>query len=182
MEFFARCGRVGTECLGDLETWKVVASLAPIGTAIIAVSAALIALLAIRAQRDIASRRAAIDFFLRAEMDDKMVEVYKHFETGIRTLCGNPSTATFADTPEYSDIRRFLDIQELFAVGIYNKIFDHRICYHYWADTTCDAFRGAKPVIDHARNQIGAEKSYEQMCHLSALWSSKPRFWQRWRD
>lgn len=46
MEFFARCGRVGAECLGDLETWKVAASLAPIGTAIVAVSAALIALLA----------------------------------------------------------------------------------------------------------------------------------------
>jgi uncharacterized protein DUF4760 len=181
MEFFARCGRVGAECLGDLETWKVAASLAPIGTAIFAVSAALIALLAIRAQRDIARRRAAIDFFLKAEMDDKMVEVYKKFETAIRALHGQPM-ATFADTPGYSEIRRFLDIQELLAVGIYNKIFDHRICYHYWADATCDAYRGAKPVIDYARNQIGTDKSYEQMCRLSTLWSSKPRFWQRWRD
>jgi hypothetical protein len=45
--------------ISDFEWWETVAKLAPIGTALIALSAAIIAWCAIRAQRDIARRRAA---------------------------------------------------------------------------------------------------------------------------
>ena len=49
-------------------------------TAGVALTAAIIALCAIRAQKDIARRRAAIDFFLKTEMDEKAITLYERFK------------------------------------------------------------------------------------------------------
>ena len=158
------------------------AQLAPLVTASVALLAATIAVVAIFVQRKVARTRAAIDFFLKAEMDEKMREVYDRYEEGIKELRAVASMDEFRGSERYNAITRYLDILELFAVGIHNKILDHRICYHYWADLVRDTCQDAWPVINHVRGRPGNAHSYEQIVRLNALWSTTPRRWQRWRD
>ena len=72
------------ECITDFNCLETVAKLAPIGTALIALSAAIIALLAILAQMHIARRRAAIDFFLKTEVDTHTLIWRKWRRNGLR--------------------------------------------------------------------------------------------------
>ena len=59
---------------------EAVVGIAPLITALIALGAATIALTAMNVQRDTAKRRAAIDFFPKTEMDNKIIDAYDHFE------------------------------------------------------------------------------------------------------
>src|SRR6266567_808242 len=93
------------------------AKLAPIATALIALVASCIALWAIRAQRDIARRRAAIDFFLKTEMDETVTKLYRRFKELSPTIDQLVAKPDLMDTQEYHDIRAFLNICELIAVG-----------------------------------------------------------------
>src|SRR4051794_40207540 len=61
--------------------WDMAARYAPIFTPTIALGAAIIAWRAIAAQRDIARRRAAIDFFLKTETDRNLIDLYTKFKT-----------------------------------------------------------------------------------------------------
>ena len=64
------------ECITDFNCLETVAKLAPIVTALIALSAAFIALLAIWVHMIVARRRAAIDFFLKTEIDKTAIDLY----------------------------------------------------------------------------------------------------------
>jgi hypothetical protein len=75
-----RYWRVMIDHLGDASLWETVAKLAPIATALIALAASL-ALYSIGVQRDVARRRAAIDFFLKTETDDKLIDLYELFKS-----------------------------------------------------------------------------------------------------
>jgi hypothetical protein len=68
------------------ETFKMAASYAPLATAFVALCAAIIALIAMFIQRDVARRRAAIDFFLKTEMDATAIEFVRKLQTD---KCGN---------------------------------------------------------------------------------------------
>src|SRR5262245_19980443 len=162
--------------------WKEVAAVAPIGTATIALVAASIALRAMYVQRDIARRRAAIDFFLKTEMDEKLIDAYDEFNKALEHLDEATDIEQFAETDGYKKVRKYLDIQELFAVGIFNKMLDHRICYHLWSQVIIDARRDAARVIEYARAQPDCAKTYDQLLNLDRKWSTPPRRWQRWRD
>ncbi len=86
MEYVARCARGGIRCLGDLQTWEVVAKLAPIGTVLLAMAAVLVAYRALRVQRDVARKRAAVDFFLKTELDKRAVEAAKNYKIAVKHL------------------------------------------------------------------------------------------------
>ena len=60
-----------------------VARYAPIVTAAVAALALLVAWISIHVQRGVARRRAAIDFFLKTEMDEKMILAYRKFKNGV---------------------------------------------------------------------------------------------------
>jgi len=99
------------ETIGMLED---LAKVAPVATATIALVAAVIAYLAMRVQRDIARKRASIDFFLKTEMDDKIIEMYKKFEETTPRIPAILSSPTFGpSSPEHHDLRKFLNICEL---------------------------------------------------------------------
>jgi hypothetical protein len=55
--------------LFDIKTWEEVGRIAPVATAVVAAAAAVIAYSALRVQRDLARKRAALDFFLKTETD-----------------------------------------------------------------------------------------------------------------
>jgi len=70
------------KCLTDFSCWETIAKLAPIGTALIVLIAAIVALGSMWVQMHIARRRASIDFFLKAEMDTTViVYVVRAFRT-----------------------------------------------------------------------------------------------------
>jgi hypothetical protein len=132
-----------------LTSWEEAAKIAPLGTAGVATLAAAIALAAMFAQRDTAKRRAAIDFFLKTEMDEAIIKAYEKFEELTSRIAALIEQPGFDQThQEYKDLRRWLDICELIAVGINQDSFSNRISLDYWGDVLPDTYRNAKEFID----------------------------------
>jgi hypothetical protein len=57
---------------------------APFLTPVVGIGAAVIAMLAIRAQKSIARKRAAIDFFLKTDLDHNMLTAHADFESALK--------------------------------------------------------------------------------------------------
>jgi hypothetical protein len=117
--------------------WEVAAKLAPIATALIALGAATIAWLAILTQRDIARRRAAVDFFLKTEMDGTIIDLYNKFKR-------NAPSISRLTRSQYDDVRAFLNICELISVGVNQGAFSEEVSYAYWGDVLPNTYKTAK--------------------------------------
>jgi hypothetical protein len=72
--------------------------------------------------------------------------------------------------PHYLAIRKYLNVHELIAVGIYREVLDRDVCYAYWADTLTNGYRDAKPVIDYVRNRPKNKFTYSDLELLNAEW------------
>jgi Domain of unknown function (DUF4760) len=121
----------------DLEVWSFwehVGKIAPIITAAIAFGAAWLALASLRTQKDIARKRAAVDVFLKTEMDKDMLRAYRAYEDGLDKSKQYNNIAQFmtSDIDAYRSVRTYLDINELICIGITNEAFDQRVCYGFW--------------------------------------------------
>lgn len=153
------------------------AQIAPIITAGIALTAAFVALYSIFAQRDVARRRASIDFFLKTEMDEKVVENYKTFRSvSPERFQAWAREENFAQQEKYQDVRTFLNICELIAVGIHEKAFSERVSYAYWGDVLPQCFNSARPLIDRIRltPNEGTRHTYSDLERLCRKWSVNP--------
>jgi hypothetical protein len=62
------------------------AQIAPLVTAAVAFLALIVAAASIAAQKQIARRRAAIDFFLKTDLDQNMLTAHGDFETAVKAL------------------------------------------------------------------------------------------------
>jgi len=138
-----------------LDTFELAAKFAPLVTAATALGAGIIAWLAIRAQRDIARRRAAIDFFLKTEMDQTMIDLYNNFRAIAPSIALSPSIPEFSKSKDYQQVRAFLNICELIAVGINEGAFSERVSLAYWGDVLPYAYKASLPVIEHVRKSSG---------------------------
>ena len=156
--------------------WKSIAEFAPIATAMIAFVAAITGYFAIQAQQQIARRRAAVDCFLKTEIDPYAVGLYHKFRAAVLTM------QEFADQPnvelhkDFRDLRGFLDICELIAVGIKEKAFSERISFEFWGHVLPQTLKDARPLIDRIR-KIPGEGSKDTYCDLEDLcerWAKKP--------
>jgi hypothetical protein len=130
------------------------AELSPIVTAGIALLAALIAVVSILNQRSIARRRAAIDFFLKTQMDATGIELYNEFRRVAPGLAAITSMESFVATPEHSRVRAFLNVCELISVGINENVFSERVAYAYWGDVLPE-LQAAEPLIQYVRQRPG---------------------------
>jgi hypothetical protein len=170
------------ECISNFTFWETVAKLAPIGTASIALVAALIALGTIWVQMHIARRRAAIDFFLKTEIDKTAIDLYNKFKTHAPTVTSMPTVP--AGWRDYEDIRSFLNICELIAVGIKKRTFSKSVSYAYWGDVIPNSYETAKQLIDCIRNTPGqgSAATYVDLEKLAQKWAAKTaRAKPRWR-
>jgi Domain of unknown function (DUF4760) len=161
--------------------WEEVAKLAPIVTAFIAMCALFVAMRSISTQKAVARKRAAIDVFLKTEMDREMLAAYSGYDAALRNLEKVASIEDFSRTAEYRSIRTYLDVNELISIGINRGVFDERVCYGFWRTILATACRDAAKVIDYARRQPNGEHTYDQLLLLNARWTCRSRFWQRWR-
>jgi len=164
------------ECITDFNGLETVAKLAPIGTALIALSAAIIALLAILAQMHIARRRAAIDFFLKTEVDRTAIDLYKTFKAKAPLITSIPDPVLDVERRNaYEDIRAFLNICELIAVGVRKRAFSKSVSKAYWGDVIPSSYQTAKQLIDDIRRTPGegSRYTYIDLEKVAKKWAAK---------
>lgn len=145
-------------------------------TAVIAIAAGIIAMINIHSQRQIARRRASFDMFLKTEADEKMIEAYENFHKGIAAMRATTPLGDFFTSPpreEYLWVRKYLNIHELVAVGIKEKVLDHDTCYTYWGDVLVHNCTDARPVLDYVRNRPRNIFTYVELEALYAEWTKK---------
>ncbi len=155
------------------EFFQEAAKYAPLATAFIALCAGLIALGAMYVQRDVARRRAAIDFFLKTEMDTETIELYERFKKiSVVTVRSTPMPAKL-DMQEYKDARRFLNICELIAVGVNYGAFSEQISLVYWGDVLPNSHRRMMPLIEDIRStdDEGGSETYIDLQRICERWS-----------
>ena len=152
-------------------TLKDVVEVAPIATATIAFVAACIAVGSIRYQGTLARRRATVDFFVKFETDDRLVEFYYTFRREMKNLVQGAPLNTILESSSFRSVRTFLDLCELLCAGIRHRAFSESIAFHYWGDVLRDSFREAKPIIEHLRR---TEKRHATYCDFEWLC-------ERWR-
>jgi hypothetical protein len=162
-------------------TLEQAAKLAPLVIAIVAFCALGAALWSIGAQKRLARRRAAVDFFIKTEMDDKMLQAWDNYLVAVKELKDVDSMQAFETTEKYRHIRAYLNIHELLAVGIRNKVFDRRVCYDFWADVLVNACIECKKVIDRVRNAPNGGATYTDLLKLQQRWSTPKCLFPVWR-
>lgn len=154
---------------------------AQIGTVFIATAALAVATWSLMTQKAVARRRAAIDFFLKTEMDEKMLAAYNIYVASKAQIAQYSDLKAFCATKEYDHVRAYLNVLELMAVGVHNNTFDERIWYAYWGDFIRGAVHDCQPLLDHLRSLPSGNFSYGDIVRLERRWSAARRFWQRWR-
>jgi hypothetical protein len=173
------------ECWRWIEaiSWEHLAKIAPIFTALIALVAATVAICALRTQVSIARKRAAIDVFLKTEMDKGMLDAYREYERALEVSKQYPTVAEFveADYDKYMAVRVYLDANKLICIGINQKAFDQRVCYGFWANILEKAATEGMPIIQYARQRNADGHHYDHILKVTERWNKPARFWHRWR-
>jgi hypothetical protein len=139
--------------VGSLPQWvTVVVAVFALGTAIVSISI----------QKGIARKRAAIDFFLKTEMDPdakKSHDEYKKAIDPLRMIVTDKGVMgnSFANT-DYWAIRNYLNLHELLAVGVLKAVFDKKVCYDFWSGELVLAYIEALPLIKYVQAQKNSKK------------------------
>ncbi|MDB5617474.1 DUF4760 domain-containing protein [Tardiphaga sp.] len=150
-------------------------------TAVIATAALGVAFWSLQAQKAVARRRAAVDFFLKTDLDEKLLEAYSRYRTAAQKLPHIVDFGAFCTTTDFDDIRGYLNVVELMAVGVLNETFDERICYVYWKDFVMRVMSDTAKLIDYLR-EIDGEHSYSNFRRVHYYWMTNPELAIRWEQ
>ena len=155
----------------------IVGSLPQWATAGIAALALFAAFRSIRSQREIARKRAAMDFFFKVEMDKENLESHKRFTDGVAALKehvgGEYPIESFQASNHYWIIRNYLNIHELMAVGIEKDVFDDHVCYFFWSGELFRAYEACRPLIEHIQQQPGERFTYVELVAVHDRWNRR---------
>jgi hypothetical protein len=132
-------------------TWDEASQHAPLFATGIAGLALITAVTSIAVQRKLARCRAAVDFFVKTEMDEAMIVAFRSFDDAVKEFRSFLSMETFIDSQHCRSIQRYLNIHELMAVGVHTKIFDQRVCYAFWSDILAAHHNDTERLIAHIR-------------------------------
>jgi Domain of unknown function (DUF4760) len=86
-----------------------------------------------------------------------MIVAHADFETALKKLkshvANSGSVRSFAEEKEtendYKKFLLYLNIHELMAVGIKNKVFDEQVCYNFWSDAMVRHVKEADSIIQY---------------------------------
>ena len=158
----------------SLETWETAGKLAPIATALTALIAVGVAYRALRVQRDLARKRAAVDFFFKTEMDKGIADSYQAYEA-IRRKYKTKGTVIelYNNNEDLLIVLAYLNINKLIAVGIHAGIFDENVCFEFWSDELMAVHRDWKQLIDHMRKADDSIFSYVDLERLAFRWEQR---------
>lgn len=157
-------------------TLENAAKIAPLGTAVIALVAAIIALRGMYTQRDTARRRATIDFFFKTEMDDTVISAYYDFKDLAPQIPAIISRPTLSNRDsDYRKLRKWLDLCELLAAGVNLDAFSNHIALNFWGAVLPETCREADLFIKHVRRtpSLGGADTFIKMTQLCEEWEGK---------
>lgn len=154
---------------------------APLITPCVAIVVGGIAFYSIHVTRTIARRRATIDFFLKTEADSSIVKLFQafddHVEAVSKQINGGKALKEVVKSDEYKTVHACLNIHELIAVGIANKVFDEKVAYHYWSGALVGHCKDASKIIDFSRTDPDDLSAYISMPDLNKRWKKKLDGW-----
>jgi len=154
---------------------------APLITATVASIAGIVAVVSIIVTKQLARRRAAIDFFLKTEADKSIVEIFQRFDESLETVNQDIDEGKklneITKTKEYKDIHTCLNIHELLAIGVSNKVFDERVAYHYWSAALVSHKKKAEKFVNFSRVEPDDSSAYIGMIKLSEQWGKELAAW-----
>jgi hypothetical protein len=145
-------------------------------TALIAGGALTAAWVSIRSQKELARKRAAIDFFSKTEMDRETLNAHEKFVEAVGVLENHFRQNTldeFVKTKAYWDIRGYLNLHELMAVGINQRVFDDDVCYDFWASELENAYKKTKPLIEYIQKHNDEESMYCELVVVKNRWMKR---------
>jgi len=88
-------------------------------------------------------RRAAIDFFLKTDLDHNMLEAHREFRAAEKALnmhlAAGQTVKAFEEIQElaYRHILKYLNIRELVAVGVKNRVFEKTFVSIFGVTSLC---------------------------------------------
>jgi hypothetical protein len=120
----------------------------------------------LRTQRDLARKRAAVDFFLKTEIDQHSLLMWTGFKSALDALANSQSYEAFQKdhSKENLQIEQYLNIFELVACGIRGKILDEVICKAFWKSIILDAYDKTNGIIENDK------EGFEQFKWLAMRW------------
>lgn len=145
-------------------------------TAFIAFGAAVIAVISIRTQRDLARKRAAIDFSFKTEMDSGAVSVFNEYNGVLDEFQTEDEVKKFYDDKRNTNVDkvlRCLGIHKLIAVGIGKGVFDEDICFDFWADELMDAYDHWKAMIEYMRVKDRSPFAFVDLEKVACKWKKR---------
>jgi Domain of unknown function (DUF4760) len=86
----------------------------------------------------------------------------------------DPSNLTRSD---YNDVRAFLNICELIAVGVNKGAFSKSVSEAYWGDVIPDAYQTSKQLINNIRTipGEGSRYTYVNLEKLAKRWAKRAK-------
>lgn len=147
-------------------------------TALIAAGALYVGYRSIQSQREIARKRAAIDFFLKTEMDSDTKKSHDEYQKAVDPLKmiitdKGEMQSSFANTTAYWAIRNYLNLHELLAVGVLKGVFDEEVCYDFWSGELVIAYINTLPLIKYVQGQKNSKNVYIELEKLANVWRKK---------
>lgn len=85
------------------------------------------------------------------------------------------------DDEACKNVRDYLNIHELIAVGIDNKVFDERVCYNHWSGVLVRHCKAAERVIAYAcePNDGAANYTYYHLKRRNKKWARRLNRWDK---
>lgn len=158
--------------LGNVPQWA---------TALIALGALLAAWISIKSQREIARKRAALDFFAKTEMDKDLLAAHIDYGAAIgrmqKFIDQGGTLASFVATVDgdYWAIRTYLNLHELMAVGIRRNVLDDNVCYDFWSGELERCYSKTKALIEFIQRTPDEESTYCEMVRVAERWRRRRR-------
>ena len=153
--------------------WNNPGELVRIGTAItgtMAMAAFIVACTSLWVQRGLAQKKAAIDFFLKTEMDHEMLKAHRAYEDAVKLLQSAPDIKAFAASDDCKPIRAYLNVHELLAVGVHKKVFHNKVSRGYWIAELERARTKCNRLIRHLKEDPDEKVTYVELVKLNSKW------------
>jgi hypothetical protein len=148
-------------------------------TAAAAIFALIAAYKSIESQREIARKRAAMDFFVKTDMDSHTLAQHKKFKEACQRLkkhlSDGKSIEEFSGSDDYYSIRDYLNLHELMGVGINREVFDDFVCEDFWAGELYRACRDTQPLIEWIQRQPDESATYIELAKVHARWRARDK-------
>ena len=102
-----------------------------------------------------------------------MLKAWEEFEAARVAVSRCTDLAEFEKTKQWIDLRSYLNLHELMAVGVNQKVLDDTVCFEFWNGELHRAYRDCEHAIKYIQAQPGEGSTYCELVRLHGTWSRK---------